>query len=219
MKIYIIRHGETAVNARGVLQGWIDEELNESGRELARLTGQAMKGIRFDGCIASPLIRAKETAEIILRESENSIPVITDDRLREMSFGEMEARDLCEMGYEGLLFYTDPFRFAGFPKGETFQEMCCRTQTFLRELIARDDGKTYLIGTHGCALRAMLNFLYEDPADFWHGHVPYNCAVTIVEAEGGRARITADDKIYYDQSLIVEYYGKLEQLKRRFGKE
>ena len=52
----------------------------------------------------------------------------------------------------------------------------------------------------------MLNFLYDDPSNYWHGHVPYNCAVNIVEAEGGRARLIADDKIYYPEEMIVDRY-------------
>ena len=43
MKIYIIRHGETAANKEGQLQGWIDDPLNESGVDLAEVTGREMK--------------------------------------------------------------------------------------------------------------------------------------------------------------------------------
>nr|CAI9744699.1 Alpha-ribazole-5'-phosphate phosphatase (EC [uncultured bacterium] len=208
MKIYVVRHGETDLNAKKVMQGWLDEPLNQNGRDLAALTGQAMKaeGIRFDECISSPLSRAKETVEIILRESGNSIPVATDDRIKEISFGEMEGRKLSEMGEEAAAFFSDPFGFPGAPGGERIRDVCERTQAFLRELISRDDGKTYLIGIHGCALRAMLNFLYDDPGDFWHGHVPYNCAVNIVEACNGEVRLTADDKIYYPVEFIVDRY-------------
>ncbi|MBQ3488259.1 MAG: histidine phosphatase family protein, partial [Clostridia bacterium] len=60
----------------------------------------------------------------------------------------------------------------------------------------------------GCALRAMLNYLYEDPSDFWHMHVPYNCAVSIVEGRNGRGRLIGDDVIYYDRSQIVDRYAK-----------
>ena len=81
-----------------------------------------------------------------------------------------------------------------------------RTQNFLKELSRRDDGLTYLIGIHGAALRSMLNFLYDDPSDFWHGHVPYNCAVNIVEARNGRITLKEDDKIYYDRSLIADRF-------------
>ena len=206
MKLYIIRHGETDLNAKSVMQGWVDPPINQSGRELAAMTGQAMKDIRFDRCISSPLSRARETAEIVLRESGNEIPITTDDRLREMSCGDIEEKSITEMGDAARLFFVDPFRFPGFPNGETIQDLCSRTQEFFRELTAVDDGKTYLISTHGCAMRAMLNYLFDDPSDYWRGRAPYNCAVCIVEADGGLPRITELDKVYYDQSLIVDHY-------------
>jgi broad specificity phosphatase PhoE len=188
------------------MQGWVDPPINRSGRELAALTGQAMRDIRFDRCISSPLSRARETAEIVLRESGNEIPITTDDRIREMSCGDIEEKSITEMGDAARLFFVDPFRFPGFPNGETIQDLCSRTQEFFRELTAADDGKTYLISTHGCAMRAMLNYLFDNPSDYWRGHAPYNCAVCIVEADGGTPRVTELDKVYYDQSLIVDHY-------------
>ncbi len=208
MLIYILRHGETALNSKGVMQGRLNEPLNQSGRDLAEMTGRAIKGIHFDCCISSPLARAKETAKIILRESGNDIPIKLDDRIIEIDFGDMEEKKITEMGEEGHKFFYDPFHFAGFPNGETIQDVCNRTQEFLKELIARDDGKTYLISTHGCAMRGMVNYLSENPADYWLGHAPYNCSFTIVEAEGGKARITDIDRVYYDLSLIVDHYNK-----------
>ena len=206
MKLYIIRHGETDLNAKSVMQGWVDPPINQSGRDLAAMTGQAMKDIRFDRCISSPLSRARETAKIVLRESGNEISITTDDRLREMSCGDIEEKSITEMGDAARLFFVDPFHFPGFPNGETIQDLCSRTQEFFRELTAVDDGKTYLISTHGCAMRAMLNYLFDDPSDYWRGRAPYNCAVCIVEADGGVPRITELDKVYYDQSLIVDHY-------------
>ncbi len=208
MKIYIVRHGETVLNAKGVMQGRLDEPLNQNGRDLAEMTGKAMKGIHFDCCISSSLDRAKETAAIILRESENDIPFDIDDRVIEIDFGDMEGKKIAEMGEEGFKFYFDPFHFVGFPNGETIQDVCDRTQAFLKELITKDDGRTYLISTHGCAMRGMINYLSDNPADYWCGHAPYNCSFTIIEAEGGKARITDVDKVYYDPSLIVDHFKK-----------
>ena len=206
MKIYIIRHGETALNAKRIMQGRLDEPLNESGRQLAVLTGQAMKDIRFDFCVSSPLKRAVETAKLVLEHSGNDIPVELDDRLLEIDFGDLEGRMLSEMGQSGYLFYTDPLKFAGFPGGENVAEVCERTQGFLKELIAKDDGKTYLISTHGCALRAMTNCFFDDPSDFWRGRAPYNCSFTVIESENSKPRITAVDKVYYDEKLIVDHF-------------
>ena len=210
MRIYIIRHGETALNAGRVKQGWLDEPLNGSGRYLAELTGRALRGVRFDACVSSPLIRARETAEIVLRESGNAnVPVETDERLKEICFGEEEGRPVTECSRDpeaARLFFADPFRFPGYPGGENIAQVCARTQDFLKELIARDDGRTWLIGIHGCALRAMLNPYYTNPADFWHGHVPPNCSVTILDVRDGQAVITEDDRIYYDPALLVDHY-------------
>lgn len=208
MLIYIIRHGETDLNVKGVLQGWVDEPLNESGMRLARITGKKMESVRFDGCFSSPLKRAADTARIVLEASENDLPIQYDDRLREISFGEAEGRHRSTLGEQGRRFFEEPFRYEPFPGGESIRQVCARTQSFLKELLMRDDGKTYLLSTHGCALRAMLNYLYEDPSDFWHMHVPYNCAVSIVEGRNGQGRLIGDDVIYYDRSQIVDRYAK-----------
>ena len=206
MLIYIVRHGETDANNKGYAQGWTDDPLNENGRLIAELTGQGMKGIRFDCCISSPLIRAKDTAQIILRESENSVPVSFDDRIKEMNFGSFERTSIKDE--KVIRFLKEPVVDYKFPGGESIKEVMERTQEFLKELIARDDGKTYLVSTHGCALRAMLNYLYEDPDDYWHGHVPYNCCVNIIDVKDGVATLIADDKIYYDWEMAIDLYGK-----------
>ena len=206
MKIYIVRHGETVLNAKGVMQGRLDEPLNQNGRDLAEVTGKAMKGIRFDACISSPLNRAMETAKIILRESGNEIPITTDDRIIEINFGDIEGKKITEMGEEGYQFFMDPLHFAGFPNGETIRDLCVRTQEFLNELIDGDDGKTVLVSTHGVAMRAMVHGLSDEPENFWYGHAPYNCSFTIVQAEGGKARITDVDKVYYDPALIMDHF-------------
>ena len=96
MRIYIVRHGETDANKKGYAQGWTDDPLNNNGEILARNTGQGMKDIRFDCCISSPLIRARKTAEIILGESDNSVPVSLDDRIIEMNFGRFEGTRIAD---------------------------------------------------------------------------------------------------------------------------
>ncbi len=204
MHIYIIRHGETEANANGYMQGWSNDPLNENGRKLAIMTGQGMKGLRFDYCLSSPLRRAVETAEIILRESGNEIPIKLNKKIKEINFGDYELMPIASP--EFTLFLSDPFSCPPFPNGETVQTVMERTQSFLKDLIKRDDNKNYLVATHGGALRAMLNWLYEDPGDYWHGHVPYNCCVNIITASNGEVKLIADDKIYYDRKYCIDRY-------------
>ena len=214
MKIYVIRHGETDSNVLGLLQGQSDRPLNENGRRLAVLSGRGMRGIRFDRCYTSPLKRAKETAEIVLRESGNErTPLLIDERLKEIHMGEWEGKHFRteEDGIDVAAmkqFFRNAFEFSGFPGGESVSSLCERTQAFLAETAALDQNMTVLVSTHGTALRAMLNRLYEDPSDFWHGHVPYNCAVSLVETEDGTMVLKEDDRIFYDQSLIVDRYAR-----------
>ena len=70
MRLYIIRHGETPWNTQLRLQGQTDIELNEKGRALAEVTARAMRGIPFDMVITSPLVRARETADIVLEHRD-----------------------------------------------------------------------------------------------------------------------------------------------------
>ncbi len=214
MRIYVIRHGETPANLEGKLSGWTDDPLNENGIRLATVTGQNMKGIVFDGCFSSPLQRAKDTAAIVLRESGNeNVPIVTDDRIKEIFVGDWEGVKFrpgeCEADPEEILkYFMTPLEFDGCPNGENTFQVCERTQSFLKELIARDDGKTYLVSTHGFAVRAMLNYLFENPKDFWQGHMPYNCCVSIIDAENGEAKLTEIDKVYYDKSDIIDWYAQ-----------
>ena len=93
MRIYVIRHGETLLNYKGVLQGWLDVSLNEKGKEEARKTGEELKGIIFKKAFSSPLIRAKETTKIILEASGNlTTPLRLENRIKEINFGEYEGQ-------------------------------------------------------------------------------------------------------------------------------
>ena len=211
MLIYIVRHGETDANKNGFLQGQIDNPLNENGIKLAEITGDGMKGIKFDVAYSSPLVRAKKTAEIILeRIGDPDTPIIFDDRLKEVNVGEYEGVDIkpesSELPPEVIFsIYNDFMRYQGYPGGESASDVIERTQDFLKEL-ATKDYECVLVSMHGCALRAMLNMFYEDKNDFWHGRVPYNLAVNVVEVKDGEMKLIEEDKIYYDESEAADYY-------------
>ena len=208
MEIYIIRHGETRLNKQNVLQGWTDEPLDEAGVELAAKTGRAMRGVRFDVCYVSPLVRARQTADELLRESGNaSTPVIVDESAKEICCGEFEGKFYGKGSpvYEYCkVYFNDPMHFAGFPGGETVGALIDRTSVFIDRIIAEEGAKDgdgpaerrVLVSTHGCALRAMLNRFYSDPSDFWHGRVPPNCAVSMLKVKDGRAKLAVDDRVY-----------------------
>ena len=211
MLLYIMRHGETDYNVERRMQGWIDTPLNANGRKLAEVTGEGLKEIPFDLVITSPLQRAVETARLAV--GGRDIPFILEPRLKEVGNGEWEGYGPDEIKKYGIdkeyeKIRTDPMNYKGGPGGETVRQVIKRTGEFLEELIHTPDYQdfTILISTHGGAMRALLNSLYEDKNDFWHGGVPLNCAVNIVRAENGKAELLEEDKIYYDPSFIVNHY-------------
>ncbi len=211
MKLYVIRHGETLANEEGRLQGWSDDPLNSNGIILARQTAQALKGLRFDAAYSSPLKRALETARIILEGSGNeNVLIQTDERLKEINAGDYERKRIqegqCEIDSRFICdYFKNPFLVGGFPGGESVEKVITRTQQFLKEIV-QDREAHILISTHGFALRAMLNFLYSDPADFWHGHLPYNCSVSIVEYANRHFTLVADDVVFYYRALFIDRY-------------
>ena len=56
-----------------------------------------------------------------------------------------------------------------------------------------------LIASHGCAIRALLHNVYKEEGleNYWHGKVPPNCCVNIVEVREGKAALLEEDKVYY----------------------
>ena len=204
MRLYIIRHGETEWNKVKRLQGQTDIPLAKEGIRLAKVTGEEMQHLPIDLAISSPLERALQTAQL-LTEGRN-VPILTDERIIEISFGEWEGE--CIFDSEALpkefrqLFYEDPMHCIRPPKGETFADVCRRTGEFYQSLLANPDyaDKNILISTHGAAGRCLLSQFYEDKEDIWRGGVPKNCAVTTVEVTGGVSRVIEKDRIFYENS-------------------
>lgn len=204
MNLYLIRHGETDYNKNRRIQGQCDIELNEYGRELARVTAEGLKDVSFDVVFTSPLKRAKETAQIIIDGRE--IPVIEDERIQEIGFGEYEG--LC-CGFKGynipddrafLNFFHDTANYQVPPKGESFEEVIQRTGDFLSELIHEEKyaDKTVLVSTHGCALKAILANINHTPiGEFWGEGVHKNCAVTRIKVSRQEISVIEEGKVYY----------------------
>lgn len=214
MLIYIIRHGETNLNKSRVFQGRYDEPLNEEGIKLAKITGKKLKGINFDEAFSSPLSRAMETAKIILNESGNKHTKINiENRIIEVNVGDWtlkkmnDSNDLTSKNIRQ--FVNDPFSMIKVPNGENVYDCMKRTQNFLLELASRNDDKTYLVATHGFALRAMLNMFYENKNDFWQGNVPYNCCINIIEVKNGNISLIKKDLVLYEN--VKDFYNVKEK--------
>ena len=125
----------------------------------------------FDICYCSPLIRAVETAEILL-EGRN-VPIVKDDRLLEMCFGDYEGIEHsfkipdCPIN----VIFQDPASYKESVGGaETIEELNARTKSFLDELVYPKiaEGKDVLIVGHGAMNCSLISNVKNLPrADFW----------------------------------------------------
>lgn len=207
MILYLVRHGETAWNKLRKVQGHSDIPLNDYGRYLAEQTAIGLKGVHFDMAYTSPLLRARETAEIIL--SGREIPILDEPMIQEMGFGVSEG--MCLKGEDRApgsdefdKLFTDTLNYKVPRGGESIRELMERTGDFLEGLYAQKklQDKTILISTHGAALTAMINYIKgeKDIAKFWGNGVPKNCAVTKIDVVDGRAKILREGMVYYEQT-------------------
>lgn len=219
MKIYLMRHSETDWNRQGRTQGQTDIHLNENGRKIASLCGDGMKDIPIDLCISSPLSRARETAELVLRENtrfnDEGRIFKTDKRLLEVNFGEWEgllaapSKGLIDVNLLRRYFREHDATYT--PKGaETIAYVSQRTRNFLGD-IARDTAlrdKNILVMSHGCAIRCMLGAFSGDPDYFNNMLTPLNCETYIIESDPkGKLILTAQNIFYYDKNLAEDLYG------------
>lgn len=168
--LYIMRHGKTDWNLKHKLQGKTDIPLNDTGRQMARDAAIKYKDVHFDICFCSPLIRARETAELLL-EGRN-VPVIVDERLSEMGFGIYEGVENVfekpECPVRELFF--NPAGYKAVDGAESLEELIARTGGFLKEIVYPlvDEGKDVLIVGHGAMNSAIIGQVRHIPLkDFW----------------------------------------------------
>ena len=91
---YIVRHGQTLLNSLDRAQGWSDSPLTEAGKQMAADIGKKLKRIEFDAVYASDMLRAVQTAKLILETGGKSgVPIEKDERLREWCLGCMESEN------------------------------------------------------------------------------------------------------------------------------
>ena len=204
MKLYFVRHGETAWNKLKRVQGLTDIPLNEYGIYLAEQTAVGLKDIPIDIAFSSPLIRARQTAETILTGRE--IPIYDDSRIQEISFGKAEGMVYCkekcsDETKEINKFFNDTANYQVPEGGESVKELMERVKGFLKDICSREElqDSSVLISTHGAALKAMMNSIkgITDEARFWEGGVAKNCAVSEVLVENHIPKIIKENIVFY----------------------
>jgi broad specificity phosphatase PhoE len=150
-----LRHGESIGNAESRWQGQSDYDLTEKGRLQAQALADRWKseGMKFDLIIASPLVRAKETAKIVAAALNANVEF--DPILMERHIGEMEGLTAEEVRKKPQPPFVTPYDAIG-GEGEGDWALFLRAGQALHGLLRRPPG-TYLIVSHGGLLNQLMN--------------------------------------------------------------
>ena len=150
-----LRHGESTGNAESRWQGQSDYPLTERGRAQANALAERWKkeGAKFDLAIASPLLRAKETAEIIA--SALHVKLELDEVWLERDIGEIEGMTAEQVQQRPRPPYITPYDSVG-GDGEGDWELFLRAGQALHSLLKRSAG-SYLIVSHGGLLNQLMH--------------------------------------------------------------
>ncbi|UPM43445.1 histidine phosphatase family protein [Halocatena salina] len=190
--VMLLRHGETAWNLEGRLQGWAPVTLNDRGREQATSTGAYFDKedtVTPDRVVSSDLTRTKETTELV--RSAIDVPVRFETAWRERDLGV----------YQGLSLSTVADRFPEFglgttaanasdrtPEGgESFVHLQNRVITSWKELLELSEPDEYvLVVTHGGPIQIVLGHIRNVPLEqALIDEAPINCSFAEINVPDG----------------------------------
>lgn len=193
--IYIVRHGETAMNRQGVMQGHLNIPLSDAGRKEAELVARALSSVKFDAVYSSDLDRAAETARTIMKYQ--SCKLILDRRLRELHCGLLQGKTLEQSRREFPEFFQEfekePWTTRR-PGGESFADLDERVRRSIDDIVENYRGGRVCVVTHGGVIRSILNYVGKRKLDIKAPAVA-NCSISVIRHDSGRWEILEENKI------------------------
>jgi len=187
-RIVLWRHGRTQWNAKGLVQGQTDTELDHVGRRQARSAAARLASLVPVRIVSSDLARAHDTATVL--GDMTGVAVEKDQRLREMNFGQREGKtfdEAMEQFPEQMRRWLDgdDTRFAG---AETYAEAGARFSHAVEDVAGPlGDDETAVVVAHGAVLRVGICAFLGLPQEFWVKFGGFNnCSWTVLgEGRGG----------------------------------
>ena len=156
-KICLIRHGQTDWNNQKLIQGRIDNPLNDTGKAQLKIVGKYLKETDniWDIIITSPLTRAIESATIVKNELDFQDELIINPNVIEREFGKAEGENICEDIYNKIT--NDDVE--GLEKS---YELQARAYNAILDIANKYQGKNILIVTHSHFIKGLFTKISTD---------------------------------------------------------
>ena len=175
-KVYFTRHGQTIWNVENKICGATDIALTELGHQQAEELGRKIlaEGLQIDQILASPLVRAAETARHV--SEVTGIPMRIEERLREQNFGRYESTPR-----NGEEFARAKGNFINsFDGGETMLHLAQRIYNLLDD-VKKDEEKTYLLVAHNGIARVIRSYFEDMTNEEYAAYGIRNCEILSFE--------------------------------------
>jgi 2,3-bisphosphoglycerate-dependent phosphoglycerate mutase len=179
-RLVMVRHGETAWNAQGRIQGHIDIALNELGEAQAEAVGKRLASEHFDAVYASDLQRAYCTACPAVREAWR---IMKDSRLRERHLGVLQGLtgDEASVGHPAAWqVFKSRNPDAPLEGGENLSDFSRRVVAFMTDMAAKHAGKHILAVTHGGVLDAAYRHASGMPLTALRDFPIFNASINLL---------------------------------------
>ena len=200
MNLILIRHGQSEWNALNQFTGWKDPGLTSKGIEEAKSAGKIIYNLKinFDLVFTSALIRAQNTAEIILKEINQSLTTIKDQALNERNYGDLAGLNKDDArkrwGDEQVHIWRRSYDIPP-PGGESLKDTGERVLPFfMKEILPHVcEGKNVLVAAHGNSLRSLVKFLDKiSDEDIVKLEIPTGAPIHYVINEDGSVKTKKD---------------------------
>ncbi|WP_174847318.1 adenosylcobalamin/alpha-ribazole phosphatase [Yersinia artesiana] len=203
MRLFLVRHGQTEANLRGVFCGLTDVALTPLGVEQAGDVASWLADVAFADGVSSQLLRARHTADIVL--AGHPLNAGINDQLNEMNFGEWEMRhhhDLQREDPDAWAAWVADWQQASPTGGESFIQFSNRVESVVQSLLSTRSHQTnrhetnshdnnQLLVAHQGVLSLMLARLLAMPAAaMWHFHFEQG-AYSVLEIHDGFVTLRA----------------------------
>jgi len=191
-RLCLVRHGETAWNAEGRVQGQVDVPLSAVGLAQARAVAAALAGERFAAIYSSDLTRVRQTAEPAA--GRLGLPLALDAALRERHYGMFERHTYVEVRERYPAEYArfrDKDLDFDFVSGESLRAFAARALACVAALVERHAGESILVFTHGGVLEMVYRHASGRTLSSARDFELPNAALNRVEARPGAWRVDA----------------------------
>ena len=166
MNIYVMRHGTTVWNEKGIIQGRSHNRLSKNGKILVKEVSKKHKNTKFNIIFSSPLMRTMQTANIM--NQYHKVKIIKDDRLIEINQGIFTGRKKNSFTEKERQLRAVRDESCGMEK---YQSVYLRVKDFLNELIS---SRNVLIITHNVNATFIANILSGNKVDFENWNHTHN---------------------------------------------